>query len=162
MKTVAMCGSMRFADQMRAIAFELETAQGMCVLTCVEPVSAELSQAERAALGRAHLHKIELADAESGGVSVVHFADGSEAGDVIENVNAEGEAIRFVAQGFDTLTVPLGTLDTTLHHDGKPVRVLHSRHTRIVYHATDTEVTILLLWDNRRNEDDMQGLLSER
>ena len=63
MKTVAMCGSMRFADQMRAIAFELETAQGMCVLTCVEPVSAELSQAERAALGRAHLHKIELADA---------------------------------------------------------------------------------------------------
>jgi poly(3-hydroxybutyrate) depolymerase len=27
---------------------------------------------------------------------------------------AQGEAIRFVAQGFDTLTVPLGTLDTTL------------------------------------------------
>ena len=27
---------------------------------------------------------------------------------------AEGEAIRFVAEGFDTLTVPLGTLDTTL------------------------------------------------
>ena len=56
----------------------------------------------------------------------------------------------------------LGTLDTTLHHDGKPVRVLHSRRTRIVYHATDTEVTILLLWDNRRNEADMQALLSER
>ena len=27
---------------------------------------------------------------------------------------AQGEAIRFVAEGFDTLTVPLGTLDTTL------------------------------------------------
>ena len=27
---------------------------------------------------------------------------------------AQGEAIRFVADGFDTLTVPLGTLDTTL------------------------------------------------
>ena len=28
---------------------------------------------------------------------------------------AQGEAIRFVAEGFDTLTVPLGTLDTTLN-----------------------------------------------
>ena len=27
---------------------------------------------------------------------------------------AQGEAIRFVAEGFDTLTIPLGTLDTTL------------------------------------------------
>ena len=56
----------------------------------------------------------------------------------------------------------LGTLDTTLHHDGKPVRVLHSKHTRIVYHATDTEVIIIMLWDNRRNDDYMQDLLTER
>lgn len=56
----------------------------------------------------------------------------------------------------------LGTLDTSLHHDGKPVRVLHSKHTRIIYTATESEVTILLLWDNRRNENDMQGLLANR
>ena len=78
--------------------------------------------------------------------------------DTARKVNAD------LMERIDPLDVmpDLGTLDTTLHHDGKPVRVLHSRHTRIVYHATDTEVTILLLWDNRRNEDDMQGLLSGR
>ena len=48
-------------------------------------------------------------------------ADGSFAGSLTASAEhallkaaAQGEAIRFVADGFDTLTVPLGTLDTTL------------------------------------------------
>ena len=42
---------------------------------------------------------------------------GSSAGtssDVLLKAVQQGEAIRFVAEGFDTLSVPLGTLDTTL------------------------------------------------
>ena len=40
---------------------------------------------------------------------------GSQAGSAaLMKAAAQGEAIRFVADGFDTLTVPLGTLDTTL------------------------------------------------
>ena len=49
--------------------------------------------------------KIRLADADSGGLSVVHFADGSDAGSVIENVNPEGESIRFAAEGFSVYAV---------------------------------------------------------
>ena len=42
-------------------------------------------------------------------------AFGMQADDAaLKKAAAQGEAIRFVAQGFDTLTVPLGTLDTTL------------------------------------------------
>ena len=44
---------------------------------------------------------------------------GSAVGSQTENAllkdAQQGEAIRFVAEGFDTLTVPLGTLDTTLN-----------------------------------------------
>ncbi len=63
--------------------------------------------------------KIELADTESSDLSVVHFADGSETGDVIENVNADGEAILFAAEGFSVYAVvqlgdPAGPMFKTL------------------------------------------------
>ena len=63
--------------------------------------------------------KIELTDAESSDLNVVHFADGSETGDVIENVNAEDEAILFSAEGFSVYAVvqlgdPAGPMLKTL------------------------------------------------
>ena len=42
------------------------------------------------------------------------FSLGTEASTALMKEVQQGEAIRFVAEGFDTLTVPLGTLDTTL------------------------------------------------
>ena len=41
-------------------------------------------------------------------------AIGTQANGTLLKEAAQDEAIRFVAEGFDTLTVPLGTLDTTL------------------------------------------------
>ena len=43
----------------------------------------------------------------------------------------------------------LGTLDSSLHYQGKPVRILHSWHTRIIYAVRETEIVVILLWDNR-------------
>jgi len=40
---------------------------------------------------------------------------GAQTGDMLMKEVQKDEAIRFVAEGFDTLTVPLGTLDTTLN-----------------------------------------------
>ena len=48
MKTVTLCGSMRFAREMQRIAFDLEVRHGFNVLQCVYD---------------AHLRKIELSDA---------------------------------------------------------------------------------------------------
>ena len=44
----------------------------------------------------------------------LNFANDVSRTDAMLKAAAQGEAIRFVAEGFDTLTVPLGTLDTTL------------------------------------------------
>ena len=49
--------------------------------------------------------KIELADTKSGNLGVVHFADGSETGEVIGNVDVDGEAISFAAEGFSVYAV---------------------------------------------------------
>ena len=63
MKTITICGSMRFAEEMRRIAWELETRHGMNVLQCVyDPPGAELSQPVLNALEAAHYSKIDLSD----------------------------------------------------------------------------------------------------
>ena len=56
----------------------------------------------------------------------------------------------------------LGTQDDSLHYSGKSVRILHSKHNRIIYTANEAEVVILLLWDNRRNDDYMHKQLLDR
>ena len=43
-----------------------------------------------------------------------NYPPGSQASNVLLKEAQQGEAIRFAAAGFDTLTIPLGTLDTTL------------------------------------------------
>lgn len=64
MKTVAMCGSMKFAEQMKQIAWKLETEQGVNVLQCVyneqkEPVGEEALKR----IKEAHYRRIDMSDA---------------------------------------------------------------------------------------------------
>lgn len=64
MKTVTICGSMKFEKEMQRIAFLLETKYDVNVLQCVYNIdSLEISEAERCSLEKAHFRKIELSDA---------------------------------------------------------------------------------------------------
>ena len=64
MKTVTICGSMKFEAEMQRIAFCLETKHNMNVLQCVYNIDGlDITPAERAALENAHYRKIELSDA---------------------------------------------------------------------------------------------------
>lgn len=64
MKTVTICGSMKFEREMQKIAFDLETKHNMNVLQCVyNDENKEISETERNALAKAHYRKIEISDA---------------------------------------------------------------------------------------------------
>ena len=64
MKVVTICGSMRFEDQMKRIAFELETKKEMCVIQCVYDVDNKtLSEKDIESLNNTHMKKIEISDA---------------------------------------------------------------------------------------------------
>lgn len=64
MKTVTICGSMKFEKEMQRIAFLLETKHDFNVLQCVYNIDGlEISEAERCSLEKAHFRKIELSDA---------------------------------------------------------------------------------------------------
>ena len=64
MKTVTICGSMKFEKEMQRIAFLLETKHTMNVLQCVYNVDhREITPMEQVALENAHYRKIELSDA---------------------------------------------------------------------------------------------------
>lgn len=64
MKTVTICGSMKFEKEMQKIAFELETKHNMNVLQCVYNIGKkEISENERDMLAKAHYRKIEMSDA---------------------------------------------------------------------------------------------------
>ncbi len=64
MKTVTMCGSMRFSEEMKKIALELEIHHGFSVLQCTYNLQAiSISDIERDAIVSAHLKKIDLSDA---------------------------------------------------------------------------------------------------
>ena len=60
MKIVTICGSMKFENEMKKVAFILETKHDMSVYN---EDRLELGEDEIAALNSAHLKKIELADA---------------------------------------------------------------------------------------------------
>lgn len=63
LKTVTLCGSMKFENEMKRIAFILETKHDMSVLQCVyNEDKVQLSEDEINALNLAHFRKIELAD----------------------------------------------------------------------------------------------------
>lgn len=64
MKVVTICGSLRFADQMKKIAIDLETKKGYCVLQPIyndKKKTESFSELETLYLN--HNKKIELADA---------------------------------------------------------------------------------------------------
>ncbi|MDE5908821.1 MAG: hypothetical protein K2H52_08825 [Lachnospiraceae bacterium] len=64
MKTVTICGSMKFEKEMQRIAFLLETKHDLNVLQCVYNTdNLEISETERGFLENAHIRKIELSDA---------------------------------------------------------------------------------------------------
>ena len=64
LKTVTICGSMRFEDEMKSIAFLLEAKYKMCVLQCVYNVDKkDLSASEIETLNKSHFRKIDIADA---------------------------------------------------------------------------------------------------
>ena len=92
MKTITICGSMRFAEEMRRIAWELETRHGMNVLQCVyDPPGAELSQPVLNALEAAHYSKIDLSD----GIYVVDIGGyvGESVKQEIQYAKAKGKHI---------------------------------------------------------------------
>lgn len=63
MKTVTICGSMRYAKEMKQVALDLEIHHGFNVLQCVyNPQNLTLSNIEKEALERAHYKKIDLSD----------------------------------------------------------------------------------------------------
>ena len=64
MKTITICGSMRYSEEMKHIALELEMHNGFNVLQCVyNSGNVDISHTEKKALGNAHLKKIDLSDA---------------------------------------------------------------------------------------------------
>ncbi len=64
MKTITICGSMKFEKEMPAIALRLETKHHYNVLQCVYNFSKEaLTPLDMDTLKEAHYKKIELSDA---------------------------------------------------------------------------------------------------
>lgn len=61
MKTLTICGSMRFSKEMQEIAWKLETVNGFNVLQCVYG-DCELDDTARKLLEQAHYQKIDLSD----------------------------------------------------------------------------------------------------
>lgn len=64
MKTITICGSMKFAEKMKQIAWRLEIEKGFNVLQCVyneqnEPITNEAQKR----LVAAHYRKIDICDA---------------------------------------------------------------------------------------------------
>lgn len=63
MKTVTICGSMKFADEMKNIAFELESVRGYNVLQCTfNDLNLEITPKMFENLKQAHYRKIDLSD----------------------------------------------------------------------------------------------------
>jgi len=56
----------------------------------------------------------------------------------------------------------LGTYEKRYKFNGKPLRVLHSWHTRVFYSVQETEIFIVLLWNNRMDDRKLGKILSKR
>jgi len=64
MKTVTVCGSMRFAEAIKNIAFELETRHNFNVIQCTYNESEKkITETEKENLVKAHYRKIDISDA---------------------------------------------------------------------------------------------------
>lgn len=101
MKTVTICGSMKFAREMKDIAFALESGKGFNVLQCTYngagvPLTGEMLEN----LAKAHERKIDMSD-------MVYVADvdgyiGESVGHEIEYARQRGKEIVYYSE--DDLT----------------------------------------------------------
>ncbi len=92
MKTVTLCGSMRFREEMQRLAFALEVERGWNVLQCAYNIdNVPLTDAARKTLAAAHRRRIELSDA----IYVVDIGGyiGEAVRDEIEYAQALGKEI---------------------------------------------------------------------
>ena len=63
MKTLTICGSMRYSEEMKRISFALEAVHGYNILQCVyAPEGHGVTPEESVALAQAHFRKIDLSD----------------------------------------------------------------------------------------------------
>ena len=85
MKTLTICGSMRFANEMKKIAWDLEYNKGYCVIQLVYNDGNEISAEGKLRLDAAHRRKIELSD----GIYVVNI--GGYIGESVRNEIALAE-----------------------------------------------------------------------
>ena len=70
MKTLTICGSMRFENEMRSIAYDLEVTKGYNILQCIyAPEGATISNEMLNRLKKAHCRKIDISD----GIYVVNI-----------------------------------------------------------------------------------------
>ena len=70
MKTLTICGSMRFEKQMKDISFKLETEKGYNIIQCIyNENNNELDYDAAERLAKAHYRKIDLSD----GIYVVNI-----------------------------------------------------------------------------------------
>lgn len=97
MKTVTMCGSMKFEKEMQQIAFLLEIKLHFNVLQCVYNTEGlEISEEERDFLAQTHLRKIELSDAIY--VVNIHGYIGNQVCKEIEFAKCRGKEIMYHSQ----------------------------------------------------------------
>ena len=92
MKTYTICGSMRFEQEMKEIAFRLETQKGFNILQCIY-TDREVSEEEKKMLTAAHYRKIDLSD----GIYVVNIGGyiGTSAAAEIEYARKLGKDILY-------------------------------------------------------------------
>lgn len=100
MKTLTICGSMRFADMMKKTAYILETQRGYNILQCVYceegiiPADEELK-----ALETAHYRKIDISD----GIYVMNVCGyiGESVRKEIEYAEKHGKEILYHCEKYD-------------------------------------------------------------
>ncbi len=56
----------------------------------------------------------------------------------------------------------LGTEESRYKYKDMPMRVLHSKLTRVFYCVRETEVFIILLWNNRMDDRALKKLFAKR
>ena len=92
MKTYTICGSMRFEQEMREIAFYLEAERGYNILQCTY-TDKEINEQEKQYLSAAHYRKIDLSD----GIYVVNVGGyiGESVKKEIEYAGNQGKEILY-------------------------------------------------------------------
>ncbi|WP_447647238.1 hypothetical protein [Microbacterium forte] len=93
---VCICGSMRFAEEMRAVSQSL-TLAGVIVLVPAE-IDTPITDEQKAALGELHLSKIDVADR----VVVVNRGEhfGESTTPEIDYARAAGKPVTFVGPAY--------------------------------------------------------------